>query len=696
MKLFALLAVVFAARVSPIEKTIQLLEDLEAKVVKDGEAAQKVYEEFQEYCKDTAKETMFDIKTGKSGSERFSAAVDDFVAKIGVAETKIGELSDAIANDEKDLKSATAIRKKEYKDFMKVDADLGASVDMIERAIGILERELAKTGFMQMDKTVFNKVMTAVQAVIDVSAVTNAADAVKLQALIQASTNEDDELSLSGAPDPAAYKSSSGGIISSLEDMLEKAKAQQSDAQKAEMEAKFNFDMLKQKLEDQIKFANKELDETKKAKAASEEGKAEAEGNLEKSNKGVTEDSKKLKELQTECMTKAEEYEVEMHDREGELEALALAKKILVEKTGGAADRAYSFVQVSMRASTRAKTQTRAMARLREQRDLVLAQVQRIAKDGSTEMVQLAERLRMASLMSADPFAKIKGMIQEMIEKLVKEAEEEAGHKAYCDKEMGETKVKKADMTEEVEDLQVKIDKATSKIAKLKQDIMTLTQELAKIAEEQQTADKIRAEEKAAWEAAEADFSSGLEGVGMALQVLRDYYAEKEESLLQTGAQTHTRVHAKAKAKDTKESGAASGIIGMLEVVESDFSKLLAEGKAAEEQAIKIYEEQTTENKIATKTKETEIKYKTKDQKETEALLESLKEDIGGSQKELDAINEYWEKLQPECVAKPEPYEERKKRREAEIAGLKDALKILEEESAPEAFLQIRRKIRSA
>ena len=499
MKGFALLAVAFASGVSPIEKTIQLLEDLEAKVVKDGEAEAKVYEEFQEYCKDTAKETMFDIKTGKSGSERFSASVDDFVAKIGVAETKIGELSDAIANDEKDLKSATAIRKKEYKDFMKVDADLGASVDMIERAIGILERELAKTGFMQMDKTVFNKVMTAVQAVIDVSAVTNAADAVKLQALIQASTNEDDELSLSGAPDPAAYKSSSGGIISSLEDMLEKAKAQQSDAQKAEMEAKFNFDMLKQKLEDQIKFANKELDETKKAKAASEEGKAEAEGNLEKSNKGVTEDSKKLKELQTECMTKAEEYEVEMHDREGELEALALAKKILVEKTGGAADRAYSFVQVSMRASTRAKTQTRAMARLREQRDLVLAQVQRIAKDGSTEMVQLAERLRMASLMSADPFAKIKGMIQEMIEKLVKEAEEEAGHKAYCDKEMGETKVKKADMTEEVEDLQVKIDKATSKIAKLKQDIMTLTQELAKIAEEQQTADKIRAEEKAAW-----------------------------------------------------------------------------------------------------------------------------------------------------------------------------------------------------
>jgi hypothetical protein len=324
------------------------------------------------------------------------------------------------------------------------------------------------------------------------------------------------------------------------------------------------------------------------------------------------------------------------------------------------------------------------MARIMEQRDAVLAQINRIAQDGSTEMMQLAQRLRMASLMSADPFAKIKGMIQEMIEKLVEEAAKEAEHKAYCDKEMGETKVKKADKTEEVEDLTVKIDKATSKIAKLKLDINTLMKELAKIAEEQQTADKIRTEEKAAWDSAEADFSSGLEGVGMALQVLRDYYAEKEESLLQTGTHTKVQTHAKVQTRQTKSSGAASGIIGMLEVVESDFSKLLAEGKAAEEQAVKIYEEQTTENKIATKTKETEIKYKTKDQKETEALLESLREDIGGSQKELSAIEDYWAKLQPVCVAKPEPYEERKKRREAEIAGLKEALSILE----GEAFVQ--------
>merc|ERR1719271_2040038 len=147
----------------------------------------------------------------------------------------------------------------------------------------------------------------------------------------------------------------------------------------------------------------------------------------------------------------------------------------------------------------------------------------------------------------------------------------------------------------------------------------------------------------------------------MALQVLRDYYAEQEESLLQTGAAVKSA--ARQPSGHSKSSGAASGIIGMLEVVESDFSKLLAEGAADEEAAQNAYEEMTQENKITTATKETEVRYMTKDQKETENALVELQEDLGGSQKEL--------------------------------AGLKQALEILEEESAGgDAFLQVRRTVR--
>jgi len=676
----ALVLLLTCSAVSPIEKTIQLLEDLQAKIVKEGEAEAKLYEEFTDFCNDESKETQFEIKTGKGASERASAAIADETAKIGAAEAKIDELSTTIATNEKDLGAATEIREKEHADFVKMDADLAETVDMLTRAIGIIERELAKTGsFIQSDS--MKKVTDALQGLMDAASV-NSLDKAKVQALLQSQSGSGDmdlalELQPAGAPDPAAYKAKSGGILDTLEDMLEKAKAEHADAQKAEMNAKFDFDMLKQKLEDAIAVGNKDLGETKTEKAAAEEAKAVAEGELETADKGVADDSKKLQDLQGDCMTKSTEYEESQHSRSEELAALDKAKTILKEKTGGAAERSYSFLQLEVKSRVSSKAQ--------QVKDRVLALVQGMAnKEGDKMMSLLAQRVQSAMLTSADPFAKVKGMIQEMIEKLVAEAQKEASHKAFCDKEMSETKAKRDDKQGELDTLNAKIDKATSKIAKLKEDIATLQKELAEIAAAQKKADEMRAEEAAAWKEAKADFEAGVEGVGMALQVLRDYYAEKEEAFVQT---THD-----------KATGAASGIIGMLEVVESDFSKNLAEGSAAEAMAIEAYEKLTQDNKIATTEKETAVKYKTKDQKETEAALIGLKEDKEGVTKELDAVLEYWDKLQPMCVAKPESYEERKKRREAEIAGLKEALRILEEESgSSDAFLQVRsRHIRRA
>merc|ERR1719235_434106 len=168
---------------------------------------------------------------------------------------------------------------------------------MLERAIAIIEREMAKTGFIQ-----------------------GGAAMQKLSAALQPA----------GAPDPAAYKSKSGGIVDTLEDMLEKAKGELADAQKAEMNSKFDYDMLKQKLEDMMANGEKVMDETKKAKAAAEEAKATAQGELDTASKTLSDSSTHLKDLQQECMAKAEEYETSQHSRSEELTALDTAKKVLV------------------------------------------------------------------------------------------------------------------------------------------------------------------------------------------------------------------------------------------------------------------------------------------------------------------------------------------------------------------------------
>merc|ERR1719240_379094 len=245
-----------------------------------------------------------------------------------------------------------------------------------------------------------------------------------------------------------------------------------------------------------MKFGTKELDETKAAKAAAEEAKATGEGDLATAEKTVAESSKHLSDLQNECMTAATEYGESQHSREEELTALATAKKILEEKTGGATDREYSFLQISQTSTAHAG------AHQKQVKDKVVTMLQQLAeKDGSNTLSLLAQRVEAASMMGEDPFAKIKGLISEMIEKLEADAAKEAGHKAFCDKEMKETKAKKEEKESDLDTLSTKIDKATSKIAKLKEEIATLEAELLAIAEAQKKADEIRAEEAVAWKA---------------------------------------------------------------------------------------------------------------------------------------------------------------------------------------------------
>merc|ERR1719316_885965 len=284
------------------------------------------------------------------------------------------------------------------------------------------------------------KVTAALTAVVN-AAMVNSGDKAKVQALLQAQSaeSEDDlELQPAGAPDPAAYKAKSGGIVDTPEDMLEKAKGELADAQKAEMNSKFDYDMLKQKPEDMMANGAKVMDETKKAKAAAEEAKATAQGELDTASKTLADSESHLKDLQNECMAKAEEYETSQHSRSEELTALDTAKKVLLEKTAGAAEREYSFIQVSAK--------TRVGVRAKQAKDDILNLLQGLAKKtGDNAMSLLSQRVEAASMLGADPFAKIKGLISEMIEKLEEEAAKEAAHKAFCDKEMKETKAKKED-----------------------------------------------------------------------------------------------------------------------------------------------------------------------------------------------------------------------------------------------------------
>merc|ERR1712048_1441899 len=107
--------------------------------------------------------------------------------------------------------------------------------------------------------------------------------------------------------------------------------------------------------------------------------------------------------------------------------------------------------------------------------------------------------------------------------------------------------------------------------------------------------------------------------------------------------------------------------------IESDFTKGLTEMVAAEQEAAQTYDKETKENAIEKTTKEQDVKYKTKEAAALDKAIAELSADREGIQEELDAVNEYLDSLDKKCTYKVETYAERKARREAEIAGLKEA-----------------------
>jgi hypothetical protein len=653
------------AGTNPLSKVYDLMDELVAKINAEGDAEAKAYKEYFAWCDDMAKNAGFEIKTAEAKKEKLEAKIGELTSSITVSVAKIEELVASIAADDAELKNATAIRKKENAEFVKNEAELMDCLDTLERAIGVLTKEMEKNpaALAQIDTSSTDRLVQTMSAVIDAAGFAGA-DKTKLVSMLQSqqgSQSDDDQEP--GAPAAATYKSHSSGIIDVLEDMKEKAEAELSDLRKEETNSKHNYDMLKQSLDDQMAADTKDMDDEKAAKAEASEGKATAEGDLEETIKMLKATKDSLSTASSSCMTTASDHEATVAARNEELKAIATARKILEESTGGAESQTYSLMQLSTHTD---------LAGL----EVVQLVKQLARKHHSTALAQLASRMTAAIRFGArngdDPFAKVKGLIENMIAKLEKEAEEEATEKAYCDEEMAKTEAKRGELMDDVAKLSAKIDQATAKAAALTDDIKQLEAELAALMKSQSEMDKIRQEENADYTQAKADLEQGLAGVRKALTVLRDYYAE-DDAFVQQPAMPEQHV---------KASGAGTSIIGILEVVESDFAKNLAKEQSQEDDAAAEYAEMTQENKVTKTMKDQDLKYKTKEVKGLKKAIADLSSDRDTVDTELSAVNEYYAKLKDRCIAKPETYEERKARREAEIKGLKEALNILENEMA--------------
>jgi hypothetical protein len=430
---------------NPIAKVVQMISDLQGKVVKEGQEAQKVYDEYAEMCEDSSRNLHNEIKTGKATISDLTATIDKATADIEVIEEQVGDFASAISEDDASLQKATKIRAKEQAAFSAEEKELMATVSTISRAARIVEKEMSGgASFAQVAN--MKSVTQALSAMVDAQSVSSA-DGANLLALVQSSSNTDEDSDELGAPSAAAHKSQSGGIVEVLNGLLDKAEAELDDARKAETASLNAFQMQKQSLDAKLKFGNKEMAEAKKSLAATTETKATAGGDLEVTTKDLKEDVKALEELHHECLTEATSFEDATSSRGEELKALAAAKKIIQEAT--------SFVQVSAETSfvqVSSKTKLESFTAVHMVRHMAMSM-------RSADLAKLATRMEAASHSgSSDPFGKVKGLIKSMIEKLLDEADADATKKAYCDKEMSESAANQEEKESAIQKLSTQVD----------------------------------------------------------------------------------------------------------------------------------------------------------------------------------------------------------------------------------------------
>jgi DNA repair exonuclease SbcCD ATPase subunit len=437
---------------------------------------------------------------------------------------------------------------------------------------------------------------------------------------------------------------------------------ERTDLEKEETNARHAFEMLSQDLKAQIGQATSARTEKSEAKAKALQSSADAKGDLQDTTTTRDDDSKYLADLTATCEQKSSDFAARQQLRAEEIAAVEKAIEILSSgAVSGASEK--HLPQLIQKSSSLA--QLRSVATNPNQLRVASYLKEQASRINSRVLSALSMRV------AEDPFKKVKKMIKDLIVKLMEEANEEAEHKGWCDTELSTNEQTRKEKTEAVETLHAEIDELEASIAKLTEEITDLTKAVAELDAAVATATSVREEEKAKNTVTIKDSQDAQTAVAQALSVLKDFYAKAAEA---TSFVQQPEVFDEPYKGMGSENG---GVVGMIEVIQSDFARLESETSAAEAEAQKQYDEFMGDSSVDKAQKSKDIEHKSGKKQNHEQALQEAKTDLDGTQKELDAALAYYEKLKPSCVDAGESYEDRVARRKEEIESLQEALRIL-------------------
>lgn len=650
--------------VTPIAKVLQMIEEMKATGIAEKKAEEVRFSEFRQFCTDTSAEKTKAIEESALRIERLSAEIAKAEAEIAEMQSRVAELEEDVGRWEKDSQAATDVRQKERMDYDATHTDYAETISAVERAVEVIKE--------MPNKVPQALVQTPVERVARSPRVPGPARKALLSFLEEVSKKQDPRLSYE-APEAYAYESQSGGVMEMLQELHTKFVAEMTALEKEEMIARHAYTSLVQRMKEQTELAEQEVSQKKKHTAERQGDLAEATGAKAEEEKKKAKDEEYLVQLKQLCAQKETDFAARQKLRAEEIEALSKAIDIISSNSvaadrlpGGSEAAAPALAQLA-RAAPRPAALGRVAALLHE----------RAAATGSRTLALAAQKA------AEDPFEKVKKMIRDLITRLMEEANEEANHKGWCDAELATNKLTRTNKAEAVDQLAAEVEKLTVTKMDLTQQIADLTDEMAKLDKRMAEATEDRQKENAENEQTIADAKMSQTAVAQALAVLREFYAKAAEA---------TALVQQTPAEDAPDTfsgaykglqGESTGVVGMLEVIESDFARLDVETTTAEDMAAQGYKKFIAEAEEDKAVAQAEVDHKNTKLEATEQVLASTQRSLEQTQDELDAALKYYEKLKPTCVDSGISWEVRIKRRQEEMQSLKEAYKILTGEDVP-------------
>jgi hypothetical protein len=677
------------AQSSKLKKVIQMLEKMSAEGKEAMNAEQVAWATRSQFCSDEI--------------DRLSGEVDDDKADIeeaeGTAAAAQGQaeaLAKQIADDTAELAELAAQKKAAAEEraaskakHLEVKTDLEESVEALGSAIRVIEAALSRTKNVEA--------VSLLQSESLMSKIPEKAQGLVLELV---------ELESGDSRTSYAYNSKSGRVVEILEKTEEEFKQKLHEEETAEINRRHNHEVVMQTIVDETAGLNASVEDNTIAKQKNE---AKAASNLEKAETAkasLAANTKDFTATKRSCKHEKLSYDEKQQVREDEITAIGQAVKVLK-----------SAPQASL-------------AQIDSAKPASLLQIKSIDTNNQENAAKISLFLRHQSVslksktlsllsekLAVDPFVKVKQMIEEMINKLHKEAKEEAAEHTYCMTEFGKNKKKRTTLTRQFNEYQAEADLQNAEAATLKEKISEISDRVAKakavIAEEKD----LRSKAHELFKKEHSDAEDGVAAVTAAIGILQDFYAQaagatafvqlkqepeehpfgeefqfmgtEQENAVLYGAKKGQRDSGHQEGMETfgdKFSGSqdtAAAIIAILETCQLDLSKEKAELETVEADSKATFDDLIQDKNVAIAKGETELEFLKKKKVEAETAAADAAGSAKQTGKELKSVEAQYKALLPECPASAGgtkdviTFEERQEQRQAEIDSLKQALEML-------------------